>query len=87
MMKLKKRGKNILSIEVLNISRHGMWLFANGHEYFLSFKDYPWFKKASVSSIYNVKCLFGVHLYWPDIDVDLELDSLSNPLKYSLVYK
>ncbi len=86
-MKLQRRGKNILKVEVQNISKHGIWLYANGMEYFLSFKDYPWFKQASISSVQNVKCLFGVHLYWPDIDVDLELGSLLEPNKYPLVYR
>lgn len=85
-MNSQRHGKHIL-VEIQNVSKHGMWLYANGQEYFLSFKDYPWFKNASVSSLYNVKCLFGVHLYWPDIDVDLELESLSEPKEYPLVYK
>ncbi|WP_420886735.1 DUF2442 domain-containing protein [Candidatus Kuenenia stuttgartensis] len=27
------------------------------------------------------------HLHWPDLDIDLEIDSLENPEKYPLVYK
>lgn len=86
-MRSRGRGRNILKVEVQGISKHGIWLYVDGKEYFLPFRNYPWFKKAALSSLYNVKCLFGFHLYWPDIDVDLELESLSEPAKYPLMYK
>jgi hypothetical protein len=31
--------------------------------------------------------LHGYHLYWPDLDVDLEIDNLKNPEKYPLKSK
>lgn len=86
-MTSQRRGKNILRAEIQGISKYGMWLYIDRREYFLSFREYPWFKKASLSSLYNVRCLFGFHLYWPDLDADLELGSLSEPEKYPLVYK
>lgn len=86
-MKLQKLGKNILEVEVLNISKHGIWLYVKGKEYFLPYQEYPWFKEAKVSEIYNLELLHGFHLYWPDLDVDLELESLEHPEKYPLVYK
>jgi hypothetical protein len=86
-MKLQKLGENILEAEVLNISRHGIWLYVKGKEYFLPYKEYPWFKEAKVSEIYNLELVHGFHLHWPDLDVDLELESLENPEKYPLVYE
>lgn len=86
-MKSGTAGKNTSETEVLNISKHGLWLFLNGREYFLSFESFPWFKDANVSSILNVTLLHGHHLYWPDLDVDLEVESLGSPEKYPLVYK
>ena len=80
-------GKNTSSAEVQGISRNGIWLFVGGKEYFLTYVDYPWFKDAKLSEIYNLKSLHGTHLYWPDLDVDLELMSLQQPEKYPLVYK
>lgn len=50
-------------------------------------KSNPWFKEAKLAAIYNLKLLHGTHLHWPDLDVDLELDSLQQPGKYPLVYK
>jgi hypothetical protein len=35
-------------------------------------------------SIQNVQLLHSYHLYWPDLDVDLEIDNLENPQKYPL---
>jgi len=31
--------------------------------------------------------LHGYHLYWPELDVDLEIDNLENPEKYPLKSK
>jgi len=86
-MKLKKRGKNISKVEILNISRFGLWVYINTNEHFLSYADFPWFKDATLSQIQNVQLLHGFHLYWPDLDVDLHVDSLINTEKYSLISK
>jgi hypothetical protein len=83
-MKSEKHGKSTSNAEVLNISPFGIWLLVLGCEYFLPFDEYAWFKKASVSEIYNVELVHNHHLHWPDIDVDLELDSLENLEKYPL---
>ena len=85
-MKSLKHGKNIL-VSVENITPFGIWLFVKKKEYFLSYKDYPYFKNQTLSSIQNVQLLHGYHLYWPDLDVDLEIDNLENPEKYPLKSK
>lgn len=81
-MKLLSRGRNILPVEVQSVSKYGIWVFVKNREYFLSFKEYPWFKKATLSEIYNVKLFPGEHLHWPDLDVDLEIEALHHPEKY-----
>ena len=86
-MKSAKRGKDILEAEVSNISAHGFWLFVVDREYFLSFDEYPWFRNARVNHILHVQLLHGRHLHWPDLDVDLELESLADPGKYPLIYR
>jgi hypothetical protein len=85
-MKLLKRGKDIL-VSVENITPFGIWLFVKEKEYFLSYKDFPYFKDQTLNSIQNVQLLHGYHLYWPDLDVDLEIDNLENPKKYPLKSK
>jgi len=82
-MKSLRHGKNIL-VSVENVTPFGIWLFVKEKEYFLSYKDYPYFKDQTLSSIQNVQLLHGYHLYWPELDVDLEIDNLENPQKYPL---
>lgn len=85
-MKSSKNGKNIFA-SVENISSFGIWMFVKGKEYFLNFDEYPYFKNQTIASIHNVKLLHDFHLYWPDLDVDLEIDNLENPEKYPLKSK
>ena len=86
-MKSQTLGKNILRVEVTNISNHGFWLLANDTELFLPFKEFPWFKNAGVESIMNVEEPFTNHFYWPDLDVDLDKESIENPKKFPLISK
>ncbi len=80
-------GENTSQIEVLNISKHGFWLLLQDQEYFLSFKDFPWFKEAKITDILQVEWLHPSHLYWPGLDVDLEVESIKSPEKYPLVQR
>jgi len=86
-MRLATLGKNISEIEVSNISDHGFWLYVKGKEYFLPYDQYPWFKNARISEIFDVQLLHQSHLYWKNLDVDLEISSLENPDRYPLIYK
>jgi len=85
-MKSLKNGKNI-SVSVENITPFGIWLFVKGKEYFLNYKEYPYFKDQTLKSIQKVELFHGFHLYWPDLDVDLEIDNLEHPEKYPLKSK
>lgn len=80
-------AKSTSVVEVVGISKHGLWLHVRGDEYFLSFKVFPWFKDATVASVLKVKLLHQEHLYWPDLDVDLELETIRHPEKYPLNYR
>ena len=84
-MKSKNGGRNTSKIEV-NTSSFGIWLLLNGVEYFLNHKDFPWFQNARLCDIHNVELLGRDHLYWPNLDVNLHLDSLINVEKYPLIY-
>ena len=85
-MKLLRHGKGI-SVSVENITSFGIWLLVKEREYFLSYKDFHFFKDQTLNSIQNVQLLHGYHLYWPDLDIDLEIDNLENPEKYPLKSK
>ena len=84
-MKLSKPGKGTL-ISVENITPFGIWLFVKEKEYFLNYQDYPYFQDQTIKSIQNVQLLHGYHLYWPELDIDLEIDNLENPEKYPLKF-
>ena len=86
-MKSSTLGKSTSAAEVVGISQHGVWLHVRGEEYFLPFTTFPWFKDGTVAAILKVKLLHREHLYWPDLDVDLELDSIKHPERYPLTYR
>ena len=72
-------------VEVTQISKHGIWLLLHEKEHFLSFDNFPWFKEASVSAIQNVELLNEHHLYWPELDIDLALESVEYPERFPLI--
>jgi len=85
-MKSLKNGKTI-SASVENITPFGIWILVKNKEYFLDYQNYPFFRKQTLKDIQSVKLLHGFHLYWPNLDVDLEIDNLENPAKYPLTSK
>ena len=80
-------GNNTLAAEVTNISAHGLWLLAHDKELFMSYEDFPWFKNQTIESIFNVEEQGANHFYWPDIDVDLTLESIEHPERFPLKAK
>ena len=86
-MKSGALGKGTSAVEVTNISGHGFWLLLNDKELFLPFEEFPWFKDAPVKSILNVELPQRRHLYWPDLDVDLSVESIEYPDRFPLVSK
>ncbi|WP_020565568.1 DUF2442 domain-containing protein [Methylosarcina fibrata] len=84
-MKSAALGLNTSLVEVTNISRHGFWLLLEDEELFLSFADFPWFRDAAVGKILNVELPSLNHLYWPELDVDLAVESIRHPEKFPLV--
>ena len=86
-MKSGKPGTSTSETEVTHISAHGLWLLVDARELFLPFDTFPWFRDAPVGAILNVTRPQPDHLYWPDLDVDLHLDSIEHPEQYPLVAK
>jgi len=76
-----------LEVEVTNIDMHGIWIYINGKEFLMTYKDYPWFKEAKIKDILDVKLLNKTHLYWPELDIDLDVKTVESPGKYPLKYK
>jgi len=80
-----RRGKSISDVEVTNVSQHGLWVLVGGRELFLPFKKFPWFKDAPVAQVLNVALPHPTHIYWPDLDVDLSIESIEFPERFPLV--
>jgi len=77
-------GTATSDLEVTNISRHASWLLIDGRELFLPFEEFPWFKRAPVKALLRVERPTPGHLRWPDLDVDVALDSIEHPERYPL---
>ena len=80
-------GASTLDVEVTNVSRRGFWLLLGSKETFVAFKEFPWFRDASIAAITTVERPSANHLYWPELDIDLAVDSLEHPERYPLVSK
>ncbi len=83
-MSSNKHGTTSSDIEVTHISKHGLWLLIGERELFMPHDDFPWFKNAPIGSVLNVIQQNEGHFYWPDLDVDLSIESIENPSKYPL---
>ncbi len=86
-MRSQTLGKSTSDAEVTHISQHGFWLLLSDREMFLPYETFPWFKNARVSEILNVEWPQPHHLYWPDLDIDLAVESIEHPEQYPLVSK
>ena len=78
-------GTITLGAEVTNVSKHCFWLLLEDEELAVPFSEFPWFKKATIEQLADVQRPTEDHLYWPQLDVDLSVDSIRNPDNFPLV--
>ena len=86
-MSSKPLGKNTSVVEVTHISSHGVWLLTGEKELFMSYVDFPWFKDVPVGKIIHVEEPHPGHFHWPDLDIDLTIESIEYPEKFPLKLK
>lgn len=84
-MKSVPHGDNTLGVEVTQVTGRGFWLLVEGRELYLPYGKFPWFKHATIRQITAVKRPSAGHLCWPELDVDLAIDSIEHPERYPLV--
>ena len=84
-MKSARRGKRTSGAEVTHVSTHGLWVLLDDQEVFAAFDAFPWFRDATIGQLTRVERPSPHHLYWPELDVDLAVDSLAHPERYPLV--
>jgi hypothetical protein len=86
-MKSAKLGKRTSGVEITNVSKHGFWLLIADRELFVAFEQFPWFRDAAIGQLLNVELPSAHHLHWPDLDVDIAVDSIDHPEHFPLVSK
>lgn len=82
----KNYSANTLA-SVLMINAQGIMLSVLGRDYFLSYNRIPWMQDAPLRSILNVQMSGPDSIEWPELDIDLEIESLQHPERYPLVIK
>jgi len=70
---------------VTNVSLHGFWLALGTEELFVPFAEFPWFKQATIRALSRVERPHPEHLFWPELDIDLAVESIRNPERFPLV--
>ena len=84
-MKSAALGASTSPVEVTNISQHGFWLLLENEELFLPFSEFPWFRNVTIGKILHVELPSPNHLYWPELDLDLAVESIRHPERFPLV--
>ena len=80
-------GTGISVAEVTHVSKHGFWLFLDGEELPVPSEHFPWFKKATIRQLSDVQWPTRNHLYWPQLDADLSVESIRDPSAFPLMSK
>ena len=78
-MKSNDDGKNTLEPEVTQVDRQGIWLLINDREYFLPYEKFPRFRDATIRQIHNVHLIDNGELRWPDLGINLTVESIGQP--------
>jgi hypothetical protein len=73
--------------EVTHVSKNGFWVLLDAEELLVPFERFPWFKKATIEQLSDVEWPTLNHLYWPQLDADLSVESIRDPLAFSLISK
>ena len=86
-MSSRPLGTTSSDIEVTNISSHGIWLLTGTKELFMSYEDFPWFRDEPIGKILHVEEPSPGHFYWPELDVDVGIDTIEHPDRFPLKAK
>lgn len=83
-MKSGALGKSSSELEVTNVSPFGLWVLLGSEELYLPYTIFPWFKDATIAQVTHVERPSPNHLYWPDLDIDLAVESIRDPEAFPL---
>ncbi len=74
-------------VEVTHVSKHGLWLLLGDEELLIPFDKFPWLRRATIGQLSVVEWPTPDHLYWPQLDVDLSVQSIRSPEDFPLLAK
>ena len=77
-------GTTTLGAEFINVSGHCVWMLLGDEELALPYSEFPLFKAATIQQILNVLRPTADHLFWPDLDIDLSVESIRHPEEFPL---
>ena len=80
-------GPRTSRAEVKSVSHDGFSLALEGEELFVAFAEFPWFRDVPAGKLAHVELPHPGHLYWPELDIDLAVESIRSPEKFPLVSK
>ncbi len=78
-------GTATLPVEVVQLTPNGVWLAYGNREFLLDHDQFPWFREATAKEVFNVSEVAPGHFYWPEIDVDLDLERIEHPNRFPLI--
>jgi hypothetical protein len=67
------------------VSAHCFWILLGDEELAVPFSEFPWFKKATIEQLSDVQRPTEDLLYWPQLDIDLAVQSIRDPEAFPLV--
>ena len=82
-----KSNSQDTQVSVLMINDKGIMLTVKGNDYFISYNRIPWMRHACISDALDVRMSGRNAIWWPNLDVDLEIESLKHPERYPLIMK
>jgi hypothetical protein len=62
-------------------------LSIDGKLHDLPFSTFPWFREATIAQLSRIERPAADHLRWPELDVDLSVESIERPQDFPLVAK
>jgi hypothetical protein len=84
-MKSAAHGNSTSGPEVKHITGQGLSVRVGREELLLAFEHFPWFRQAPVEKVRHVEQPSPEHLFWPDLDIDLSIESIRHPERFPLI--
>ena len=79
------RGEGTLAVQVSGLNDAGFWLALDSERLFVPFSEFPWFRGVDEDRLRRVERPRADHLYWPELDIDLAVQSIRDPKAFPLV--